>query len=342
MATARGRQSAAVAPPAAAALGERPQAVAFFQAVRLLGQLFPERAEVGGFADPHDEVVRFGVNPAIGFPPSEIHRLDLSTEPARMLVNFFGLVGPLGVLPYHYSLLVGERARAGDSTLGAFLDLFHHRLIALFYRAWRKHHYPVGFGSDAGDHLTGHLLDGIGLGVPALRDRLPIPDQTLAFYGGLLAAHQRSALALEQLLEDYFDVPVEVIQFVGAWYAVPPRSQCELDDGAGETNRLGAGVVGDELWDRQARVRIRIGPLPRDRYDGFLPGGPAHAALRALTQFFSDDRFDFEVQLVLARDHVPPCVLHTGAHGVGPPLGWATWLASKPAGHEVDDTVLTL
>jgi type VI secretion system protein ImpH len=342
MATAGGREGAPVAPPGAGPLGERPQAYAFFQAVRLLGQLFPDRDEVGGFGDPTRETVRFGVNPAIGFPPSEIHRLDLSTEPARMLVNFFGLIGPLGVLPYHYSLLVSERARAGDTALGAFLDLFHHRLLGLFYRAWRKHHYPVGFGTEAGDRLTDRLFESIGLGVPAFRDRLPVPDQTLAFYGGLLGAHQRSALALEQLLEDYFGVPVEVIQFVGAWYPVPQGTQCELDDGEAEQNRLGASVVGDELLDRQARVRVRVGPLTREQYDTFLPGGDAYGALRALTQFFSDDRFDFEVQLVLAGDHVPPCVLHTGAHGVGPPLGWATWLPTRQPGQQVDDTVLTL
>jgi len=322
-------------------LSDEATSFGFFQAVRLLERLFPERRPVGEFGDPADEAVRFVVTPAIAFPTSEIRHVELHTEPVEMSVNFFGLVGPQGVLPYHYSLLVGDRLRAGDRAPKAFLDLFHHRLISLFYRAWLKHRFVAGYERDQHDPVTEHLLDVVGVGLEGFRGRLPVSDQVLAFYAGLLAPQQRSAGALEAMLADYFGVPVTVEQFVGGWYPLAAATRCALGDERDASSQLGLGaVVGDEVWDQQARVRIRIGPLSRARHEEFLPGGAAHRTLQALTAFFSDDRFDFEVQLVLARAEVPPCVLDDGA-GAGLPLGWATWVSTQPFARDADETILT-
>jgi type VI secretion system protein ImpH len=133
---------------------------------------------------------------------------------------------------------------------------------------------------------------------------------------------------------------VEVEQFVGAWYPLERATQCELDED-GPSTQLGLGAVaGDELWDLQSRVRVRLGPLTRAQYDRFLPGGSAHEQLRALTRFFGNDQLDFEIQLVLARDEVPPCTL--GGDDAGLPLGWCTWIKTVPFGRDADETTFTL
>jgi type VI secretion system protein ImpH len=189
--------------------------------------------------------------------------------------------------------------------------------------------------------VTEHLLDVVGVGIAGFRGRLPVSDQVLAFYAGLLAPQQRSAGALEGILADYFDVPVAIEQFVGGWYPLAIDTQCALGDERDESSQLGLGaVVGDAVWDQQARVRIRIGPLSRARYTDFLPGGEAYRVLQALTAFFSDDRFDFEVQLVLARGEVPACVLED-SDGAGLPLGWSTWVSTQPFARDADETILT-
>src|SRR5689334_2843833 len=126
-----------------------PGAFEFFQAVRLLERLFPGRRPVGGFGDPHEEVAHFSARPVIAFPPSEVHAIEIPGElPARMVVNFMGVVGPLGVLPHHYTLLVAERAQTRDRALRDFLDIFQHRLISLFYRAWLKYHFTTAYERD--------------------------------------------------------------------------------------------------------------------------------------------------------------------------------------------------
>jgi type VI secretion system protein ImpH len=321
-------------------LAEEPTAFDFFQAVRVLHRLAPERSAVGEFSDPADEVVRFAANPSYGFPPSEIHALEDGSEGQRKLtVNFFGLTGPQGVLPLHYSRLAAERARVRDTALRDFLDLFNHRAIALLFRAWAK--YRPWPSEPADDRIAHHLLDLIGLGTAGLAERLAAPTSSLVPYAGLMGPAPRPAVALEALIEDYFDVPVEVDQFVGGWYPLVPGTQCEIGEDE-PSAQLGVGaVVGDEIWDPQARIRIRIGPLTRRRYDEFLPTGPAYPVLRGLTEFFGGGQYDFEVQLVLDRADVPDCVL--GADdGTAPPLGWCTWLRTGPLDRDPDDMILTL
>lgn len=323
------------------AIRREPTSFDFFQAVRVLERLQPGRSPVGRFVDPAEEVVRFSVNPAISFPPSELHALEMPEEGTpRMTVNFLGLTGPLGVLPVHYTLLIADRRRAKDGAIGAFFDLFHHRLLSLFYRAWEKHRFTIGYEKREEDRLTRHLGDLVGMGLEAAQERHPFPDDVFLFYAGLLAPQQRSAVALEQLLEDFFGSPVEVEQFVGAWYPLPEREQCLLGEDVGAAVQLGTGaVVGDEIWDSQAKVRLRIGPLSRERFEEFLPTGSAHARLSALTRFFGHGQYEFEVQLVLAGGEVPACVLGDDAPL---PLGWSTWIRSAPRARDADETILTL
>jgi type VI secretion system protein ImpH len=259
-----------------------------------------------------------------------------------MTVNFMGLVGNSGVLPHHYSRRVLAEGKKGRGPLRDFLDIFQHRLVSLFYRAWEKARFFVPFERGERDPVSARLFDLVGLQTETLRGRLGVPDEDLLFYAGLLGLQQRNAASLERIIEDYLQVPVEVQQFVGSWYPLNEESQCRLDDEVDEmTPGLGEHtVVGDEIWDPQARVRLRIGPLSRDRYEDFLPGGAAHGPLKTLTTFVSDDQFDFEAQLVLNREDVPPVVLG-GEDGSATPLGYSTWIRTRPFIRDADETILT-
>lgn len=312
----------------------------FFQAVSLLQRLRPRTRPVGHFYNPADETVRFRANQRLGFPASQIQQLKLDAEgPADMMVNFMGLTGPEGVLPYTYSELILERARAKDFSLAAFLDIFNNRAVALFYRAWQKSRFPVTYGYGSRDLFSHYLLDLLGLGTAGLRNRQEIEDEALQHYVSLIAMQSRSAVALEQIVSDYFEVPVEIQQFTGAWYGLAPTTQCEMTEEDSPSTQLGSGaVVGDAIWDRQGRVRIRIGPLSLERYNDFLPAGSAYAALRAITRFFGNDTIDFEVQLVLDRSEAPIIELEAGAIR----LGWVSWLKTTRLAADPDDTILAL
>lgn len=323
------------------ALESEPFCFNFFQAVRLLERLMPDRQPVGLFVNPAREVVHFGVHSTTSFPPSQLHSLKRAAKgPAQMSVNFMGLTGPLGVLPQTYTELVITRGRAKDHTIRDFFDIFNHRMLSLFFQAWQKYRFTVAYERGERDRFSQHLLDLIGLGTEGLQNRQSVADDSLIYYAGLLAQQPRSAAALRQVLTDYFEVPVEIEQFAGGWFKLDRQTQCCFQDQLTPSEQVGMGaVVGDEIWDQQSSVRVVLGPLTLNQYLDFLPNGSAYRPLLGLLGFFAETEFDFEVQLVLKRDEVPPCEL--GAEeGAVPQLGWVTWMKSAPFRRDPGDTVL--
>jgi type VI secretion system protein ImpH len=329
--------------PIAKVLDREPYRFEFFQAVRLLSRMYPRLQVVGRFSNPYEEVARFGANVAVAFPASEIQTLTRpSAGPVALTVNFMGLNGPLGALPLAYSNLVIERVRAKDGAMRDFFDLFNHRIISLFCQAWEKYRFAIAYERGERDRFSFQVRALIGLGTPGLENRQDVPDDSLLYYSGLMALHARSAVGLRQLLIDYFGVPVEVDQFVGAWYPVDQGLQCCLGLEKSDSERLNLGaLVGDEIWDQQSRVRVRMGPLPLRQYLDFLPGGEAHRQIRALTAFFAKGEFDVELQLVLRRREVPACELKVDGE-MAPQLGWTSWVKSAPFARDPGETVLEL
>lgn len=324
-------------------LWEEPWVFDFFQAVRRLTQIFPERALVGRFVPPETEFVRFCAHPSFSFPASAIQALEVGPDQRlRMQVNFIGLIGPLAVLPDPYTELVMERVRARDTALRDFLDMFHHRMISLFYQAWEKYRFPVPYERGEPVRFSHLLLDLIGLGTPGLQGRQSVPDDSLIYFSGLMSKHPRCAAGLSGVLREFFEVPVEIEQFVGAWYRLDAANQTRFQDIEADTDCLGLGtVVGDEIWDIQSAARIQLGPLTLEQYRDFLPGGSAYEPLRAIARFYSGDEIDYEIQLILARDEVPRCELGSESDAA-PRLGWITWMRTVPMNRDPNETILPM
>jgi type VI secretion system protein ImpH len=302
----------------------------FFQAVRLLELIYPNRKPVGRRAAPADEIVRFRSHLSLEFPPSEIREIERDPgdeRPPSMTTAFMGLAGSLGVLPRHYTELLLERARRGDFALRDFLDIFNHRLISLFHRASEKYRFHFDYGrvrsplADS-DDFTAHVFDLIGMGTNGLRGRLGFKDEALLLYAGLIGKHPRPAGAIGNILSDYFALPVSVIQFIGGWLEVTEENQTHL--GPGEVNNaLGvSAIAGSRVWDQQSRFRLRIGPLTYPQLDKFLPSGDTFHHFVEFARYCSGQEFDFEVQLVLKAAEVPQWRLGD-RHAQ---LGFTTWL----------------
>jgi len=352
MAPQSGTEDLAVAPQADTAVSlalvkremeARPGRFEFFQTVRLMLRMFSRRAAPGTFLSPAREGVRFRVNNSLRFPPSQVESVEWRDESAVMTVNFMGLTGPMGVLPRAYSEMVLSRIRARDHAPAEFFDLFNHRMISLFYLAWEKYRSSVAYERDGQDRLSKYLMSLIGLGTGGLQDRMVVRDESLLYYTGLLAQQARSAVGLRGVLQDYFGVPVEVVQFVGVWRPIEKADQCDLGSGATFNSQLGVGAIaGDEVWDQQSRIRLRIGPLSQEEYLSFLPGGAAFEPLRELARFYCGAHLEIETQLVLRRNAVPSCKLQEPSLA-GPRLGWFTWMKSgSEFGREPADTVFLL
>jgi type VI secretion system protein ImpH len=333
-------------PPLAQALFDKAYSFDFFQAVRLLERMSPERQAVGRSGSPADEVVRFRSRASLAFPPSHIHEISqrnsadgeeipVSTE---MTLAFMGMTGPLGVLPHQYTELLMERARYKDTALWEFLDLFTHRMASLFYRAWEKHRFPIAYERGQFDQFTEYLFDTIGMGTRGLRGRLHQPDQSLLLYGGLIAQKPHSASAITAILSDHFDAPAEVDQFAGQWLKLDEGSLSRLGTA---NSQLGLNTVaGTRVWDTQSKFRLKFGPLDLDRFKAFLPAGSAYKPVAALARFLVGMEFDFDIQLILEKEEVPGCALNARDQAQQPRLGWTSWLKTRP--FTMDDSQVVL
>ena len=326
-------------------LEREPYSFQFFQAVRLLERVYPERNPVGLFVTPSSEVVRFSSVPTLSFPASEIQDMQTGKDgQPKLFVNFMGLSAATGALPHPYTEFLLERIRAKDHTPGEFFDIFNTRIIALFYRGWQKYRFYIAYertgASD--DVISARLLDLIGLGTKGLTHRMDIEDEAGLYYAGLLSQRRPSAQGLKQLLEDYFEVPVQVKQFTGTWNRLPPGNQTFLRDSGAFCERLGMGtIVGDEVWDQHGTVTIRLGPMSFKRYQQFLPGASANRELRAWLRLYANREFDFIIQLVLEREETPGMEL--GGDGLrASRLGLVSWLKNRPLERDPDEATYRL
>jgi type VI secretion system protein ImpH len=350
-------------------LRDDPYGYDFFQAVRLLQLMDPEAAEVGHAGPVDAEAVRFRALASTSFPPSMI--ADLRSPPDNpkaaptMTVSFLGLIGPKGVLPQHYTELVMRQELSKDRDKGAlraWFDLFNHRLIGLFYRAWEKYRFFIGYEraqrsssrAKEPDTFTTALLSLIGLGTRGLSDRLKvaseiedtqqarIDDFSLLHFAGLLSHRPRNAIGLSAILREYFVQSASVRQFQGQWLELEPASQSRLGGGVESRNALGWNVVaGSRVWERRSKVRIILGPLSYQDFRLFLPNPSrpgSFFALSHLVRFYLGPDLDFDVQLLLKGQDVPPCQL-TGNGDNGAILGWNSWICTAPLDFDATDAI---
>jgi type VI secretion system protein ImpH len=328
--------------------------------VRLLERLLraPSRraGPPGGRDRPaDDDVVRFRALPSLSFPASAVTAIrrpaaaapDEAAPPPEMTVAFLGLAGPQGVLPRHYTALLLERVRDKDYSLRDFLDLFNHRLVSLFYRAWQKYRLPFAYeraaleGPGEVDACTQALYCLVGLGTRGLRRRLGVEDEAFVYYGGHFAHWPRSAVALEAMLADYFAVPVRVEQLQGQWLRLGPDDRSLMpgpECPEGRNCQLGVNVIaGERVWDVQSKFRLRLGPLTYGQFRSLMPDGDALRPLAQMARTYVGPEFDFDVQPVLIAAEVPRCELGPGKDS--PRLGWNTWMRSDEFTHDVADAV---
>lgn len=351
-------------------LFEQPHSFEFFQAVRLLEAWFV-RHEGLSSTEVMSQRLSFRNSLSMSFPASEIEQFETlwrdqpdlpdrqrttletiaaATQalPRRLApgqVNrleitpaFMSLLGAGGTLPIFYTELFARREQLQrDSSARAFLDIFLHRSVVLFYQAWRKHRLAVRYESDQRNQFLPQVLSLAGMGQKSLRNRLGpeqggVSDEMIAFLSGLFQQRSVSATALQQVLSLYFRVPVKVTQFVGRWFKLPAEHQTRL--GLGNAQLGSTALSGERVWQRDLRVGLTIGPLSLERYRRFLPGGSAALALKQLVTQLTGVSLEYEVRLQLQAAEVQPVRLG-GAHG--PRLGWETYLVSGPVAHDRSD-----
>jgi len=334
MGAAMGRETDAVA--FLARLADATHDYDFYQTLRRLECFYADKPRWGEADRPIDEPVRLGQDPDLAFAPAPLASFGHesgSTKP-RLQVRLFGLLGPNGPLPLHVTEFARDRLHnAGDRTFSRFLDLLHHRFIALFYRAWAQAQPHVNRDRPDADRFGGYLGAFVGLRPEAVRDRDAVPDVSKLSWVGVLIRHVRNAEGLQAILEQFFRVPVRIEEFVMHWMALAPRERTYL---AREGAVLGLeAVIGARVWDGQHKFRVHIGSLTLEEYESFLPDGHRLGKLVDWITLYLSSELDWDVRLILKHDQVPRLTLDRTRR-----LGLTAWLGARRTSKDADELCL--
>ncbi len=320
------------------ALHDKPYDFDFFHAVRRIECAHSDLPRIGYSKRPQLDAVRFCQNVSLAFAPSAINTFIRATDerPGVMVVNFFGLLGTNGPMPLPITEYIHDRLHNhGDKTLASFLDVFHHRLISLFYRAWACNQQSVSHDRTEDDRFAVYIGSLFGIGEESLRNRDQVPDVAKLHYSGRLSCQIRNAEGLREILQDYFKIAVDIEEFVGQWIDLLPEHYCRLGESL-ENAKLGCTlVIGSRFWDCQQKFRIKLGPMDLSEYQRMLPGGSSIRSLNAWVKNYIGDELSWELQLILRASEVPNICL--GKIGQ---LGWSTWLVSKAFKEDANDLIL--
>ena len=323
--------------PFAADLAANPHAFEFYQVMRLLEAMHPARPRFGRSVRPSEDLIRLAQEPSVTHTPASLAAYEPGDDrPDRLLVHFFGLFGTDGPLPLHLTEYARDRQRnQHDPTLARFVDLFHHRALSLFYRAWADVRPTVSFDRPEQDRFGFYTASLIGLATAGLRDRDAMPDLTKLHFAGHLAGQTRHAEGLGKILSAFFDMPVHIEGFIGAWQSLPASDFTRLGGGPATASLGRSALVGARVWTRQDKFRLVFGPLTLAEYERLLPGGLSFHRLIPIVRNYAGDVMAWDVNLILERDQVPPTRL-----GMAGRLGWTSWLMPRRADTDARDLYL--
>jgi type VI secretion system protein ImpH len=336
-----------------------PSAFDFYALLRRVDSLRRQLPRTGEAQRPRQEALRLGQAAELDFAPAPLHALqwpkgDSGQTAPRLLVRFFGLLGPMGPMPLHFTEIVRERLlHHGDTTLAHFLDLFHHRALSLFYRAWAQAQPVVHLDRPAEDRFRVWVgaLAGIPSGAPVIgaaadaaagaaataAPRTALPPAALAYQAGWLTARSRHPEMLTKVIGQFFGVRARIEEHVGQWLEMAREDRTRLSFARNRAERnevppaaLGKNAnAGSRVWDRQYRFRLHLGPLTHAQTLAFLPGGEAWPRLLQWVRLLAGREMQWELQLDLSPLEQPAPQLGR-TPGRSPRLGLTSRLASNP------------
>ena len=289
-------------------------------AIRRLEAAATNAAPIGRLGPVAREVVRLRPVLSLAFPTAEIagavHRASEGGERVEVTTAVMGLYGTVSPLPAYITerLLVQDE----EALPRGLIDLLHHRVLSLLYRALTK--YRGAFPQAASDgERHAERLQALA-GVAPEQPDTGVPRGALLAWAGLLARQPRGAETVELVIADWFGTPCRVDQCVPRWTDLPPETLTRLGLANGT---LGSdAVAGERVYNRATTFHLELGPVGWDAAASFQPGGTRFAELRALVDLLNADALDWGFTLVIDTADMP----HFAADDARARLGWTTRL----------------
>ncbi len=298
----------------------KPWEAGFISVMRAIAALTPDLPPPGQAERPSQERFRLGQVSSMTFSPREISAISLQNEKIKLQLYGLGIWGAQGAMPFHLSELAYSRYEQHDHTLIDFADIFHHRSLSQFYRAWFLSQDTASLDRREDERFSFYIGSLIGLD-PAELDPAPLQKHARLASSAHLIREARNPDGLLGAMQYYFDVPVQIEEFDLQWIFLEGKDRTVLGD-YHHASLLGDGaILGDTVQDRQHKFKLIMGPLTLTQYLQFSPWGRDMSVMRELVRSYIGFEYAWDMQLVLAADSVPLATLD-GSHQ----LGYACWL----------------
>jgi type VI secretion system protein ImpH len=298
----------------------------FFRLIYLLDRLHKGAPQVGHLGPVASERVRLRGDTSLVFASSDIAGIAQVAYPdgaerTRVTTTFMALYGSTSPLPtYYVEQFAHNEYQGGPQPTREFLDVFHHRLLSLVYRAWVKYRFAVSYRGKGEDPFTKRMFCAVG--VDGFRDAPTALHRFLHLrYAPLLAFKSRSVHGLEVVLKDLFGgIGVAVEQFIGQWIKLekPLRNKLGVMN-----HQLGESLtIGRYVYDGSGRFNVVLGPLDYDDYLSFLPGGSRQPAMRGAIHAFTRGMYDVMLELHVKTESAPRFQLGSRRSGTLKRTAW--------------------
>lgn len=298
----------------------------FLSVVRAIECMDHSKPRLGLSTNIEQDPLRLSQHVSLAFQGTELHALDDSRgnhkHSHRLYCNFLGLLGTNGPLPLHYTEYAIERDRISrDPTFKEFIDLFNHRLLSLFYRSLSQHDPAINFDRPGQDAFTDVVSAIGGYFFPDAQDRDRMPDHVKRWHGLMMGSRCKSPDGLKAVVGHYFDVPVEVQEFVGEWLALPDEVLLALGSRSASAELGKTTILGRRVWSTAHKFRLRVGPLSREDYCSFRPGEDRALTLHDFVRNYVGDELEWDIEFVVDENEIGALYLNQGRA-----LGFDSWL----------------
>lgn len=306
----------------------------FAPLLRYLDANSPLAARIGYSVSPKQDCARFGQTPMLHFHASAFSEVKFGKINGvyKLKNSYWGMFGINGALPNHLTEYAIERNyRLKDKTLAEFVDIFHHRFISLFYRAWADAEPTVSHDRPDKDTF-GKRINTFSGEIIEQQNAFNQNQNIHQYLSGLFSHKNRSGKVLSQLLSESLHLEVSISEFQGCWYEIEPSEKTKL----GSSNAtLGIDcIIGKRTYQRSFNFSINIGPIDYPQYIALLNNKQRINSIIAITQKAVGQEYQFSINVILKPYQTKPSQLGSAQLGIN------SWCQDKSSHLAQQDPIL--
>jgi type VI secretion system protein ImpH len=312
----------------------------FWAFVRAVENANFAKPRLGKAKNPKDENIRFGQQPYLHFPATDIAEIieggRVAGVDATVILYFFGLLGVNGPMPLEFTSYVFRRSHNHfDNTWRRFLDIIHHRFMTLYYRAHASNQQAICFDRKDDDPLS-YIVKSLSGFSPSgeikgemhggMSER---QELTVLRSAGQFSFSAKNGRGLEDMLRRLFKFKLTVREFIASTGDIPQGNRALL----GKKNAtLGLNVqIGSMFLSITGKFEIHIGPLSFDEYRSFMSGRNGAPLLIESVSLYLDRPLEYAMVFSIFTLSIPLAQLGfdiEGARWDAPQLGYTCWIGN--------------